>query len=230
MILTQLSEDLENDFKWRIEEINILKNNLLKNSNTPESIQHDDYVRKIFIVFLYAHFEGFTKNSFFLYKEAINSLCLLCKQVNHTIAASSFYSYFRKLEEPRKLDKLKKAFPSDTKLHKLYRRQEFFSDIEDIWNQKINIPDEVIDTESNLRPDVLKKILYSFGFNLEWIDESKSKIINDLVNYRNSITHGNRKKGFESNEYNIIEESIIDIMKKIKSLIIINISNQEYLK
>ena len=51
------------------------------------------------------------------------------------------------------------------------------------------MPDDVIDTESNLSSIVLKKNLFKLGLNYPLVDEQNSNI-NKLLGIRNAIAHG----------------------------------------
>lgn len=50
----------------------------------------------------------------------------------------------------RKSEFFRKELPDDTRLHRLYRRVDFMEKVDNFKEQKLNIEDQIIDTESNL--------------------------------------------------------------------------------
>ena len=83
------------------------------------------------------------------------------------------------------------------------REQLFVEDFENITAQLVEIPDNVVDTESNLRAVVLKKILFQLGLNYSSVDPH-SNTIERLLGVRNAIAHGDAikvPKDEEAREY-----------------------------
>ena len=54
---------------------------------------------------------------------------------------------------------------------------------------RVEIPDDTINTEANLSPDVLKRNMYRLGLNFSSVDSQRG-IMNELLGRRNAIAHG----------------------------------------
>lgn len=96
-------------------------------------------------------------------------------------------------------------------------------------NKILNISDDVIDTESNLKSHVLKKILFRLDMDFALVDDYQ-KDINELVNKRNAFAHGDRVRGPSNEEYERYKEQALNLMLKIKSIVYDNFSLKKFLK
>jgi hypothetical protein len=226
MQIEEIWVDIENELTWRTNEIRFFQNQ----SELISQEDQKDQFRRVLILLLYAHFEGFCKFSFLLYVNAINNENIKCKDANYTIAAATLSNVFRALRNNQsKCDIFRKTLPDDTKLHQLSREIEFVEKTQLINDKLVVIPESIVDTESNLKPIVLRKILYSLGFPHDQFD-SLEENIKELLKYRNSIAHGEMKDGINETIYNELKASTLLIMNKIKSDIMSALSNKTYLK
>ncbi len=66
--------------------------------------------------------------------------------------------------------------PEDTRLHRFYRRVDFMEKMEGFKEQDLNIDDQIIDTESDLRYIILQKNLYKIGLPLDLFEEYQSVV------------------------------------------------------
>ena len=211
MKLEEIRAQLEEELTWRVSEIKFLKN-LTNNVNKEE--QKDIY-RKSLLVMLYSHFEGLCKSCFLIYVEAINSLHLQRQYVNQNLQAASMNTIFNRYDDKdRKCKVFKRTLPEETKIHSFFRRTDFVIQYNDFLKDIIKLPDEIIDTESNLWYIVLQKNLFKLGINLDIFKEN-SKQINNLVNLRNSIAHGNLRKGIQDKDFEEIELSVTCVMNSL---------------
>ncbi|MFJ7639412.1 MAE_28990/MAE_18760 family HEPN-like nuclease [Peribacillus sp. NPDC097225] len=224
-IRTQLEEDLT----WRQDEIRLLRNQLSYINSDDDKKRY----RKALLVMLYSHYEGFCYTAFQIYIKSINDEELVRKQVNFHLATCSFTKEFEaydnvdlKPEHYRTI--FKNNLPEEYKLHRFARQIGLVEKINDFWEQSVIIPDEVVNTESNLWPVVLKKLLYRLGLPHDYFKEYEGKI-NMLVNRRNGISHGRDKEGFEENVYTGIEQSVFSILESIIKLIMSALKEKKYL-
>ena len=221
-----IREQLEAELTWRTDEIRFLENQL---SNLSEEDQKDKY-RKSLVVMLYSHFEGFFRFAFRLYKEAVNQENLKCDEVTAYVAVSSLTDIFMALDNPQKKnDIFRRSLPDDTVLHRFCRRVDFMESLNDISKKTVNIPDKVVDTQSNLNPVLIRKILFQLGFQYNKFDKYESNI-NKLLIFRNDIAHGSLKAGIKENLYNNIKKDIVYVMNEIILMITDELEKESFKK
>lgn len=226
MNLDDLFAQIEQDYSWRIDEIRFLENQLsfFRDENRKEKM------RRAIILVLYSHFEGFSKFCFLLYIQAINSARISCNAVNSSIAVASLSELFKQLRNPdKKSDLFRHLLPEDTKLHTFARDKEFLDLSHKFLETIVEIPITFIDLESNLKPTVLRKILFQLGFAYD-IFKQEEGAITILLKFRNGIGHGEYKAGITLQEYNLVKKASSDIMTGIKRLITSSLYSKAFLK
>ena len=93
----------------------------------------------------------------------------------------------------------------------------------------IDTLETVIDTKSNLKPEVMNTILYSLGLPHDAFKDHNGTI-HILLNYRNNVAHGNQKHGFEEGTYNDIETAAYSIMDELVRLVMQALRECSYMK
>ncbi len=216
MEVSEYEEQLEYDLTWRLEELTFFK-------NIGASIEVDEErerFNRVLILMLYAHFEGFFKLSLQVYVSAINSEGLKCSEVNDATAAAALADMFHDLRHP---DKKCKEFPADLQdepnLRIFGREQVFLRELNNFKQRSAVISDSVIDTESNLKPRVIRKNLFRLGLNYSAFDEFMNEI-DQILNYRNNIAHGKWKKGLNQKKFDDFEDAALKVVKGIKDQIV----------
>jgi hypothetical protein len=217
---------LEEDLSWRTREIKHLQNQLYKDAS--EELKRS--FRKALVVMLYSHFEGFCKLAFSVYANTINKQTITCADANKYIAALSFSCVFDAYDnKDQKCKVFKNKLPDDAKLHRFSRQVDFYSEFGKFIAQPVSIPtDDVVDSESNLKPIVLRKILFRLGFPYDVFQEKEGSI-HLLLEKRNNVAHGSEKSGFDQIEYEKIEKSTYEVMAAIIQLIMTGLINQQFL-
>jgi hypothetical protein len=228
--IAHVREELEAELTWRESEIKFLKNQLANLKNEDEK----SIYRKALVVMLYSHYEGFCSFAFQTYVLTINEEKLTRKKVSSSLAAASLNQEFALFESKEyKEERFKKVFkkkaPEDSKLFNFSKRVYLLEALDDFLEQEIEIPDKVVNTESNLWPVVLKKLLYSLGLSENVFDKHEDQI-KKLVNTRNGISHGKEKEGIDERTFEVLERITSDINKTIIKLIHNTLTQQEYLK
>ncbi|SKC34431.1 hypothetical protein CZ809_04051 [Photobacterium piscicola] len=225
MTLEELIIRLETEKEWREKDIRFFHNLQEK----MEKQNDKERLRRSIIGMFYAHIEGFVGFSFNLYAESINDLNLKCKDVKPAIAVATLNNEFIALKnKDRKNDLFKRPFPDDTKLHQRCREMDFYSSFNDVQNKKVKIPRGYISTESNIGPDVLRKILYQMGMDHNILKEIDNDLLS-LLNKRNDISHGKNKDGVKDDDYNKSKECYTLIFNRISTLITNSFSNECFL-
>jgi hypothetical protein len=182
------------------------------------------------VILTYAHLEGFTKFVLFAYTSSINSMKLRCSNAAVPIAAASLSRVFAALRNPdSKHEFFKRKMPDDAKLHLVAREHAFVGEFDQVYAQDVEISDALIDTKSNLSPDVLRKLLFQLGLPYGKVDEHQTTI-SKLLGVRNSITHGDRLKIPSEAEVKEYIGSALDVMSFLQSEIYSALHNQIYLR
>jgi len=183
----RLIHELEAEREWRVKE---LKNIKLLYREIDSELRKEDfsvsYLRMI-IPMIYAHWEGFVVQSYKIVFEYINRLELPTSEVTPkilTYANNHSYNYLKGK-------------------HSFSQKCEFTKKFLDILDKKIKIQGKV-DTNSNLKYEVLERLLDLFDIDANKFKGYKAKL-NELVNLRNSIAHGENGYilSFENIERNI---------------------------
>lgn len=226
MNLVRLWEEIEAEQTWRTDEIRFLQNQLELIADEDDK----DRFRRAVILMLYAHFEGFCKFSFDLYITAINEEGILCKDANFSIVAGSLSDLFKALRNPdSKSTVFRNSLPDDSKLHIYARNRDFIESSSEYENQVVSIPDDYVDTESNLKPVVLRKNLYKLGFPHDLFQDVEG-LINKLLNFRNKIAHGAMKDGIKEEAYDELKVATFQIMNEVKSRVMKGLTDKQYLR
>lgn len=215
---------LEAELAWRQEELAFFKNQLSEISD-----EEKNKYRKSLVLILYSHMEGYIKICLQTYIQYINSQELSRKDVKTGLIVASMHKEFIAYENlERKSEFFRKELPDDTRLHRLYRRVDFMEKIDNFKEQKLNIEDQIIDTESNLWYIVLQKNLYKVGLPINLFDGYQSAI-DALVNRRNSIAHGNFRSGVTAEEFSNWEIKVSDVLSGVTRLLYDYANNKKYL-
>lgn len=215
---------LEAELAWRQEELAFFKNQLNEISE-----EEKNKYRKSLVLILYSHMEGYIKICLQTYIQYINSQELNRKDVKTGLIVASMHKEFIAYENlERKSEFFRKELPDDTRLHRLYRRVDFMEKVDNFKEQKLNIEDQIIDTESNLWYIVLQKNLYKVGLPIDLFDGYQSDI-DALVNRRNSIAHGNFRSGVTAEEFSNWETKVSDVLSGVTRLLYDYANNRKYL-
>lgn len=225
MEFLKLRAELEADRTWRQDEIRFFQNQ----GAALNEIEKEQFRRAI-ILLLYAHFEGFCKVAFILYINAINEANITCGEAHYAIAAAALADLFNNLRNPdKKSAEFRHQLPDDTKLHRFAREREFIERTNEFEKRPVKIQDTIIDTESNLKPIVLRKILYRLGLPDEEFKVFEGEIFK-LLGYRNQIAHGQLKTGIKEKDYEKLKKTTYKIMDQITIEIMEALKNKCFLR
>lgn len=225
MTLEEFQTELELEKQWREDDIRFFHNL----QATLEKIEDRERLRRSIVGMLYAHIEGFVYFSFNLYLNSINELELQCKDVKPAIAAASLNKEFVALKNPEKKNPIfKRQLPNDTKLHQTCREIDFLENFYTIQEQKVKIPRDYINTENNIGPNVLRKLLYQMGLDYNDLDGISTEL-SQLLNIRNDIAHGKSRTGIEDRDYNKFKDCFNTIFSRLSNLLVNSFSNQDFL-
>lgn len=223
--LADLRAEIELEREWREAELRFLKNRLPFLSDEAKRRIY----RKSLVVMLYAHFEGLCKAILQIYVKSLNSSGLLVADANAAIAAATLADVFKALRNPNSKCKVfKKELPDDSKLHQFARDREFFEAFARLSGRAITLDgDTVVDTESNLKPVVLKKILYRLGLEPTLVAPWDSTI-QQLLRRRNDVAHGTAKDGVDEDVYRDLEQAVHSVVDDLVRVVCEAIAKQAY--
>lgn len=213
--LEEASISLDLFFNQRLQVYNKLKNELDNCKKNDEQLYCDTL-----LIFLYAQLEGFVNDVLLYYLEVINYKKIKKKDAIPEICASSSCNYFDSYDE----------YIKNKNLSKYTGRVKFIKEIDNILNSEIKLPIHLINTENNLKQKVLEDLMVKLGF-----DKSRySKIgnmLDNFVNLRNAIAHGNNSRSKLTIKIYETYESIViyNIMQNLKDLVFESIEKELYL-
>ena len=223
--LADIRAQIEIEREWREAELRFLRNRL---SYIAEEESRKIY-RKTLVVMLYAHFEGLCKSILLTYVKSLNSSGLLVEEANAAIAAASLGEVFRALRDPKSKCKIfKRDLPDDSKLHRFARDKEFFETFEALSARSVELDgDSLVDTESNLKPVVLRKILFRLGLEPNLV-APWSPAIQELLRRRNDVAHGTARGGLDGRTYRLLEQAVQAVIDDLVRAICTAITEQSY--
>jgi hypothetical protein len=207
----ELQNSIDHDIYWRKREFSTLK--LLISSSRKHQKQ---VLTRAAIVMLYSHWEGHIKH---------------CAQVYLNYLNHRGYSYAQ-LKENFLLLSLNQKFSSGFSIKKYPSQKEIYDYFNTPRHESFDINEStVIDTESNLKYEIVLNILRQLGLD-EGVYELKQNFINSkLLRCRNAIAHGDFIPVEEIDEaYIEIENELLNMILLFQNLILNAVSTKQYLR
>lgn len=226
MTLDDIWAQLEFDLSRRQDEVRLLANSTRNLSRVGDQ----DRARRAQVVMLYAHLEGFSKVALSTYLKAINDLNLKSQDTVEAISACAFGDVFHAITYGDQKGKVfKKSLPADQGLSIFSRRCEFMAEIQNLLSRPINIPDDAVDTESNLTSKVLRRNLFRIGFppnKFALYDND----LDELVYRRHNIAHGVDLTPVRKDLYERLQRMAFNFMDELTLAIVTAVEKSEYLR
>ena len=224
----QLCIELEHELLERTDELSKIENFFDMYANSSSDVL-SGIMRKSLILLLYAHFEGYCKQAFQFYIVYINRKQLPLNCVKHGIIAANLNAEFQKLFDTNHKPISITTLSNDGSIQLHGRKRNFLIECENITARMTNLDESIINTEANLKPDVLRKILFQLELDCSIIDAYQGEI-HRLVNIRNSYAHGERSRYPSQSEYNDYKLAALTTMNNIKNIVEKAFYEQAYLK
>jgi hypothetical protein len=226
MTLDDIWGQLESDLSWRQEELRLLSNSISGRAREADR----DRLRRAQIVMLYAHAEGFCKVALSTYIRAINDLRLKGTEVSDFIVALSFSDVFHAIAYGDPKGKVfNDPLPDDAGLHTFGRRRDFIAAMQRLMARPVIVPDDAVDTESNLNSKVLRRNLYRLGFSVQTFAQYDGDL-DELVYRRHSIAHGIDLNPIRKDLYEKLERVAFQFMDELVLSIVDSIETSGYLR
>jgi len=186
-------DDITRDLDWREGEIASMRLLLSRPDLSP--LQRETLLRAAWAL-LYAHYEGFCKNSLGLFYGEVSRLCLQCRELpapTQALALDSAIKDLRSMTTSEALDAIR-LFEANH-----FCNQPAFGEV---------------DTKSNLWPDLLVDLLNDADLHSNLVQSHRTKL-RTLVSRRNDIAHGQRNLIKEIGYYLEYEQAVYDVMYDI---------------
>ena len=192
---SDFSRLIDDDFTWRKNELFLFKTRIPDD----KTVSFQKPLLRAGIAILYAHWEGFVKNASTLYLQHISFKHLKNSELQSQFVALNLSNKIKDLE-----------------INKLESKTKIINFLFDEYNKKSNIPfKSIINTKSNLKFDVFVDIL--FTLDIDSINyQANESLINDLVDLRNTIAHGEYKE-IDYDTYDNFYTETTDLMRKFKT-------------
>lgn len=201
---------IDKDIAWRKKEITTLVF-LIEKAREHEKV----ILMKSALVLFYSHWEGHIKNCSIAYLNFLNhqglKYCKLRENFHHLSLGEEFRSGFS--------------------ISKIQHQIKLYQHLSEISNKTFKVKeDSIIDTDSNLKYDILDTILLQLGLD-STVFNSKENFINEiLLSYRNAIAHGELRdcKSIE-NAYREVKDTLLPLIEAFSALVSNAVVSSSYL-
>lgn len=198
---SDLVDKLTDDFAWRRKELTLLLFEVKssKDKTLPKAIRAG-------LVLLYAHWEGFIKNTSQFYLTFVNQQKLDINELSYCFVASVLRT---------------KIIEDFEKTNRYSKHSEFIEYFLELPNKRFS-PEisTTVQTKSNLNSEVLQGIFALIGIDHSHFATKNNLIDNQLVNYRNTIAHGqNLAELFNKSDYEHLHDEVLGMMSIFKTLV-----------
>jgi hypothetical protein len=207
----ELEIKLDEDLAWRRREFTTLKFMI----GSARSHERQVLLRSS-IALLYSHWEGHIKFCALVYLSYLNSLGL---------------SYHTMTDNFLQLS-LGERFNNGFSIKKFPSQKEIFDYIKTQQTSSFSInEDVVIDTQSNLKYEVVFNILEQLGLDSRAFELKENFINSKLLRCRNQIAHGERCSQEDLEDtYEELENELLEMIVMFQTMIRNAVINREYLK
>ncbi|HHT8228825.1 MULTISPECIES: MAE_28990/MAE_18760 family HEPN-like nuclease [Citrobacter] len=209
--LYELETKLDEDLSWRRKEFTTLKFMI----NESRSHQKEVLLRAA-IALLYAHWEGHIKHCSLVYLTLLN-----CLGINYCDMTENFLQL-----------SLSEKFRQGFSIKKFASQKEIYQYLTSEQKSRFSVSEDiVIDTESNLKYEVVFNILEQLGLDSSIFELKENFINSKLLKCRNAIAHGDRIDFSDLEDtYQELEEELLDMIVTFQNLIRNAANNKSYLK
>jgi hypothetical protein len=208
--MSNWSETLEGDLRWREAELASLKRITIINADN-EGIYR--CMLRASWALLYAHYEGFTKFCWELLLDQVEGKKVVIEELREDFLVLALEKKFRKLRGNLNSAVLWKFFRDDLP--------------QDLHDEAVFDPDCRLETESNLWPNVFERECAKVGIVSKTLQASRARF-NVLVSRRNDIAHGKNMTIKSVEEYTDYEKAVLLVMHELALQVLDILENQSY--
>lgn len=210
--LEKLIDSLDKDLSWRKKEFTTWKFAI----GSEDREMYRTALMRASITILYSHWEGHIKYC---------AQCYLSFIVEQKLTCGNLKDNFQFLM-------LGAKFGKDTNLKDVVTQKEIHQYLNNISSEKFKlVPEQTINTQSNLNYNALEKISLQIGIAIEEISSKKNFIDEKLLKCRNYIAHGQRYNDDKVQDiYQEIEKDLLSIIVTFNEAIITAATEKSYLR
>lgn len=209
MMIQEVQEQLASDLERRRLAITKIKRVVQRVSGTTL----ENTAALMAIPLLYAHIEGFAKESLQHYIEFLEAQRLLPQEVHPSVLGFSLKRYLKTLSGNQSVEKV----------------TEFVRKTLGLVSSPISFAEKTIDTKSNLKFSVLEDLCCSLSIDVGQVRDSE-KHLNALVNRRNNIAHGGREQELDYGDVEELADQAVRIMEAFEQDLAQCITSGGYLR
>lgn len=228
--LNELLSDLEQDAATRRAELETMKR-ALGRAREAEDEAVAAALRRSFVLLAYAHAEGGVRFALEAYVRLINDRKMTVGQCNPHIVASAWDALFRELgNTDAKSGRYFKGDPGgDPKLHVYARRAGFVARGRELEQECVELPDGVVNTESNIDQVVISKLLFQLGLPRSWDWDRAFGSLIFLKRLRNQIAHGEIEP-VAAEQLSACEDAALATLSKLRGYLERSVIQQSFLR
>ncbi len=196
----ELRDAITHALSWRKRELASLRSLIERRQPEHEKAA----LRRSAVPVLYAHWEGFTKEVAEFYLNFVSYRRLSLSELRGNFVALACRDHFKAASET----------------HKISVHEKLIDHLRENWDKRARIPrDHVIDTESNLKPDVLKSVFSTIGIEYDAFWMGKEIFISgSLIKTRNEIVHG-ENTFVDGKTYLELHRQVIQLLDRMRTCI-----------
>jgi hypothetical protein len=209
-----LTDRIDNDFSWRIVELNAIRGELEKHDRTPDT-PLARALRRSGAAILYVHWEGYCKNVLSAYFDYLLARRIPVRKASDGLAMLMLEKLSRSISDPNS--------PAARDLLSLVR-----GDAEPRISRVRT--DDVVNTQSNLRSRVIEDILRKLDLDIPLVSTKGHLIDKSLCDPRNAIAHGKEHTCPDVGEYQRVMDEIVVLMREVSSAITWSAGQAAYLR
>jgi len=206
--INEFEDFVAKEYAWRRKELTNLRNLTLsaKKSNQESMI-------RCTVAILYAHWEGFIKNSSMAKMAYISCRGLKYNQLKPSFSAYAAFYEFEGQIPVKSFEAITRIAGGGLDLTKSISMDVY----------------KYIDTKSNLSSEVLKEIMLKISLDYKPFELKENLIDEKLKNIRNAIAHGNKIE-ISIQEFNDLYIEITELLETFKNMIVKSVVDQTFLK
>ena len=207
----ELQDHLDEGIAWRRIELHALAGAIEDAEQKYPGLPLSRAFARSGVALLYAHWEGFVKEACQGYVDFVAVRKLRFNELNDGLLKISLEALLRRLDSG---DDSASAALIDVVRRPTVARTKFSKN-------------EIVDTKSNLRHNVLLEILEKIGFPVDSFATKANLIDKSLCDARNSIAHG-RDHYPDPKAFALLRDSVMEMIEEIRDMILAQARTQGY--
>jgi len=217
----QLRTALESELSWRRDEIREVRN--WHSFGTGDGSSQS--LKRVLIVMLYAHLEGFVRAALGEYVKVINDCDLTVAEAKEVLSAACLAEHLKKYRTSEPSDPYD---PHAKQARQVEKDAQLIDKVISLAGSRVRLElDSVVSADSNLSPTVLRRNLAMLAVDHEEFDQFM-RSMTGLLKRRNAIAHGDRGKPPSDKAMADLEENVFGICDNLMKVLYESTRDQVY--